>query len=71
VLVVRSCALPRQLGVWLIANSFARVTVSMTAILAPAWTGCVNKAAIRAELGELAAMMWLIAKGARVDLLRQ
>jgi hypothetical protein len=36
-------------------------------MLNPNWTDAVNKAALPAELGELAAMMWLVIKGARLD----
>lgn len=66
-LVARSRALPRLLGVWLIADCFALVAVSITTMLNPNWTDAVNKAALPAELGELAAMMWLVIKGARLD----
>jgi hypothetical protein len=66
-LVARSRALPRLLGVWLIADCFALVAVSITTMLNPNWTDTVNKAALPAELGELAAMMWLVIKGARLD----
>jgi hypothetical protein len=65
VLVAQSRALPRVLGFWLIADCFALVTVSLTNILDPPWADVVNKAAIPAELGELAVMLWLLVKGAR------
>jgi hypothetical protein len=66
-LVMRSGFLPRILGVLLIVNCFAYLTVSLTSLLLPAYAGVVNKYAFIAETGELWIMLWLLIKGAKVE----
>jgi hypothetical protein len=55
------------LGIWLIINGFAYVTISFTGMLLPQHLEIVNKIAFPAILGELAFMLWLLIMGARVQ----
>jgi Domain of unknown function (DUF4386) len=64
-LVCRSRFLPRFLGVWLVINGFAYVTISLTGLLLPQYQGRVFTISLPALLGELALMFWLVIKGAR------
>jgi hypothetical protein len=50
-LVIRSRALPRLIGAWLIADCFGLVAVSLSTLLIPAYVDIVSKLAIPAELG--------------------
>ena len=65
VLVYRSGFLPRILGVWLIINGFAYLTISFTGLLLPQYEDMVSNIAFPALLGELAIMLWLVIKGAK------
>jgi len=65
VLVYRSGFLPRILGVWLIINGFAYLTISFTGLLLPQYEDMVSNIAFPALLGELAIMLWLLIKGAK------
>ena len=65
ILVYRSRFLPRFLGVWLIINGFAYVTISFTGLLLPHYEDTVSNYAFPALLGEMAFMLWLVIKGAR------
>lgn len=65
ILVMRSGFLPRILGILLIADGCALVTVSFTALLLPGYLDVVNRVAIIPELGELWMMAWLLIKGVR------
>jgi Domain of unknown function (DUF4386) len=67
VLVYRSRFLPRILGVWLIINGFAYVTVSLTGSLFPDYEGTVSNSVFPALLGEVAIMLWLLIRGAKVQ----
>lgn len=67
VLVYRSGFLPRILGVWLILNGFAYLAVSFTGLLAPQYEEMVFNSAFPALLGEIAIMLWLLIKGAKVQ----
>jgi hypothetical protein len=67
VLVIRSRFLPRFLGVWLIVNGFAYLAMSFTGLLLPQYEDTVSNIAFPALLGELATMLWLLIKGARVQ----
>ena len=66
VLVIRSRFIPRLLGVWLIADGFALVAVSLTGLLLPPYLDIVNRVAIVPELGELWMIAWLLIKGVRM-----
>ncbi len=65
ILVYRSRFLPRFLGVWLIINGFAYLTISFTGLLVPQYEGLVSDYAFPALLGEIAIMLWLVIKGAK------
>ena len=65
ILVYRSRFLPRFLGVWLIINGFAYLTISLTGLLAPQYEDVVSNYAFPALLGEMAIMLWLLIKGAK------
>lgn len=64
-LVVRSGFLPRVLGVWLIINGFAYMTMSVTGLLLPQYAHTVSNIAFPALFGEMAMMLWLLIIGAR------
>jgi Domain of unknown function (DUF4386) len=66
-LVYRSRFLPRILGVWLMINCFAYLAISFTGFLLPQYEGMVFNSAFPAMLGELAIMLWLLIKGAKVQ----
>jgi hypothetical protein len=65
ILVYRSRFLPRFLGVWLIINGFAYLTMSFTGLLLPRYEDMVSNIAFPALLGEMAFMLWLVIKGAK------
>jgi hypothetical protein len=65
ILVYRSRFLPRFLGVWLIINGFAYLTMSLTGLLLPQYEDMVSNIAFPALLGEMAIMLWLLIKGAK------
>jgi hypothetical protein len=65
ILVYRSRFLPRFLGVWLIINGFAYLTISLTGLLVPQYEDVVSNYAFPALLGEMAIMLWLLIKGAK------
>jgi hypothetical protein len=65
ILVYRSHFLPRFLGVWLIMNGFAYLTISFTGLLLPQYQQKVFTISLPALFGELALMLWLVIKGAR------
>ncbi len=69
ILVYRSRFLPRFLGVWLIINGFAYLTMSLTGILIPRYEQLVSNIAFPALLGEIAIMLWLLIRGAKVSIL--
>jgi len=66
-LVMRSRFLPRILGVWLIINGFAYVVLSFTGLLSPQHYEVAFRSAFPALLGEVAIMLWLVIKGAKVQ----
>ena len=65
ILVYRSRFLPRFLGVWLIINGFAYLTISFTGLLLPQYEDRVSPIAFPALLGEMAIMLWLLIRGAK------
>ena len=67
ILVYRSRFLPRFLGVWLIINGLAYLALSFTGILTPQYEDMVSNIAFPAQLGEVAFMLWLLIKGAKVQ----
>jgi len=67
ILVYRSRFLPRFLGVWLIINGFAYLTMSFTGLLLPQYEDTVSNIAFPALLGEMAIMLWLLIMGAKVQ----
>jgi len=65
-LVYRSGFLPRFIGVWLMINCFGYVVLSVTALFFPAYYETAFKMAQPVLFGELAIMLWLLIKGAKV-----
>ena len=65
ILVYRSRFLPRFLGVWLVINGFAYVTLSFTGVLFPQYQEKVFIISQPALFAELALMLWLVIKGAK------
>jgi hypothetical protein len=67
-LVYRSGFLPRFLGVWLMLNCFAYVVLSLIALLFPPYYDSAFLIAQPVLFGELAIMLWLLIKGAKVPI---
>jgi hypothetical protein len=67
VLVMRSRFLPRILGVWLIVNCFAYLVLSFTGLLLPQYYNFAFRIAIPALFGEMAIVLWLLIKGAKLQ----
>ena len=65
-LVYRSGFLPRWIGVWLIMNCFGYIVLSPVGLFFPAYYGTAFKLAQPLLFGELAIMLWLLIKGAKV-----
>jgi len=65
ILVYKSRFLPRFLGVWLVINGLAYLTLSFTGILLPRYQGSVFTYSQPALAGELALTLWLLIKGAK------
>src|SRR5256886_13479837 len=65
-LVFRSGFLPRFIGVWLMINCFGYVGLSITALFFPSYYEAAFKWAQPVLFGELAIMLWLVIKGAKV-----
>src|SRR5947207_13153960 len=65
-LVFRSSFLPRFIGVWLMINCFGYVALSVTALFFPDYYEAAFKWAQPVLFGELAIMLWLLIKGAKV-----
>jgi hypothetical protein len=65
VLVYKSRFLPRFLGVWLIVNGAAYLSMSLTRVMWPLYSGKVWSISQPAIFGEIALMLWLVIKGAR------
>jgi Domain of unknown function (DUF4386) len=63
ILVYRSRMLPRFLGVWLVFNGIAYVTLSLTGLLFAGYQQKVFMIAQPALLGEVALMLWLVIRG--------
>ena len=69
-LVFRSGFLPRFLGVWLMLGCFAYLVLSLIALLFPPYYDAAFKIAQPVLFGELAIMLWLLIKGAKVPAAR-
>jgi hypothetical protein len=69
-LVFRSGFLPRLIGVWLMINCFGYVVLSLTALFSPAHYGTAFTIMQPVLFGELAIMLWLLVKGAKVPSLQ-
>jgi hypothetical protein len=65
-LVFRSGFLPRFIGVWLMINCFGYVALSITALFFPVYYGAAFNWSQPVLFGELAIMLWLLIKGAKV-----
>ena len=65
-LVFRSRFLPRWIGVWLMINCFGYVILSMTSLFFHAYTDKLFLWLQPVLFGELAIMLWLLIKGAKV-----
>ncbi len=65
-LVFRSGFLPRFIGVWLIINCFGYLALSVIALFSPHYYAAAFRWAQPVLLGELAIMLWLLIKGAKV-----
>jgi hypothetical protein len=65
-LVFRSGFLPRFLGVWLMINCFGYVVLSVTALFFPEYYEAAFRYSQPILFGELAIMLWLLIKGAKI-----
>jgi hypothetical protein len=65
-LVFRSGFLPRFIGVWLMINCFGWVILSLIALFFPPYYDAALGWAQPVLFGELAIMLWLLIKGAKV-----
>ena len=68
ILVYRSRYIPRFLGVWLLITGFFYLSLSFTSIMLPQYKDMVLNSvfALPAEVGEVAFMLWLLIKGAKL-----
>jgi hypothetical protein len=66
-LVFRSGFLPRVLGAWLMINCFGWLALSVTALFFPPYYETAFRLAQPVLFGELAIMLWLLIKGAKVS----
>jgi hypothetical protein len=65
-LVFRSGFLPRFIGVWLMINCFGYVALCVIALFAPDYYNAAFRWSQPILFGELAIMLWLLIKGAKV-----
>ena len=65
-LVFRSGFLPRVIGVWLMINCFGYMALSVIALFYPAYYNTAFKMLQPVFFGELAIMLWLLIKGAKL-----
>lgn len=65
-LVFRSGFLPKWIGVWLMINCFGYLILFITALFYPSYNDKVFLYLQPVLFGELASMLWLLIKGARV-----
>ena len=67
-LVFRSGFLPRFLGVWLMLACFGWLVLSLIALLFPPYYEAAFRIAQPVMFAELAIMLWLLIKGAKVPM---
>ena len=65
-LVFRSGFLPRFIGVWLMINCFGYVALCVIALFIPSYYDAAFRWAQPVLVGELAIMLWLLIRGAKV-----
>jgi len=65
-LVFQSGFLPRILGIWLMINCFGWLALSIMALFFPTYYDAAFRMAQPVLFGELAIMLWLLIKGAKV-----
>jgi hypothetical protein len=70
-LVFRSGFLPRFIGVWLMINCFGYLALSVIAFFDPAHYDAAFRWAQPVLFGELAIMLWLLIKGAKVHVMAE
>jgi len=68
-LVFRSGFLPRFIGAWLMINCFGYVALSVIALFFPTYYSAAFEFGQPILFGEVAIMLWLLIKGARVSTL--
>jgi hypothetical protein len=68
-LVFRSGFLPRFIGVWLMINCFGWLALSIIALFFPTYYGTAFQWSQPILFGELAIMLWLLIRGAKVPTL--
>ncbi len=66
-LVYRSGFIPKFLGIWLIANGFAYVGLSILFILVPQFLSSVSTWTFPFLLGEVFMMLWLVIWGIKIE----
>jgi hypothetical protein len=66
-LIVRSRFIPKLLGIWLLLDGFAWMSLCMVSLLAPSYNDLAFKVAQPAMFAELAVMLWLITIGVRAS----
>src|SRR3989339_1498891 len=68
ILIYKSRFFPRFLGIWLIITGFFYLGLSFTSIMLPQYKDMVLNSvfALPVELGEVAFMLWLLIKGAKL-----
>lgn len=64
-LVYRSGFLPRFIGVWLIANGFTDLAVSLCGLIVPQYEDMLMTVTTPLALGEIVLMLWLVIMGAK------
>jgi hypothetical protein len=65
-LVFRSAFLPRFIGVWLMINCFGYLVLSVIALFFSPYYGAAFNWSQPVLFGEMAIMLWLLIKGAKV-----
>ena len=68
ILVIKSGFFPKLLGILLIVAGFAYLTGSVASIVLPAHMHVVSQVTLPLEAGELPMIIWLLVKGAKVQL---